>query len=476
VNPAWCEWAPAAFARAAAERKPILLSIVTMWSAECRQMDRTTYSDVRVLSLIDEWFVPVRCDGDRRPDLNDRYNLGGWPTTAFLTSSGDILSGGTYLTADEMVSALQHVAAACRVGAADLARNATTPRPVVERVPGNAADPGREVTERFVSVLKQEFDPAHGGFGAAPKLPHAHALMFALSAAEEPEHGDLASMIDLTLDRIGALWDPADGGFFRYAEADDWTRPGSEKLLEDNAALLQVFVEAALRGRQECREPAAAIARWVRGSLSGRNGAFYNACSTNGIDPTLYVDRNAMMAAALIRAAALLDDAALRDHALDSIEAVIVPAYVPGSGVAHVSASPTVTGLLTDQIHTASALIWAHTATGQLPYSMLAAELVEFALRRMWDEEGARFRDRVESADPLLPFDLNCHAVCVLNRLAVLTGDPRYRDRARLILRSLAPEYDRRGLFAAPYALAVREVVEGHLPADLTLTQVDWKL
>jgi uncharacterized protein YyaL (SSP411 family) len=318
----------------------------------------------------------------------------------------------------------------------------------------------------------------HGGFGAAPKLPHTYALLFALSVAEQPGLSVLGSMIDLTLHRVGALWDPAGGGFSRYAEAEDWTRPGTEKLLEDNAALLQVFVEAALRGHPEWREPASALARWVRGSLSGVAGAggFYNACSPTGIDRTLYVDRNAMMAAAFIRAAMLLDDVSLRDYALESIDAIIVPAYVPGAGVAHVCASPSVRGLLTDQIHTASALIWAHTATGQLPYSMLAAELVEFALRVMWHEEGGRFRDRVDPADPLLPFDLNCHAACVLNRLAALTGDERYRDRARLILRSLAPEAATRGLFTAPYALAVREVIEGETPAGLTLTPVDWGL
>ena len=113
------------------------MSIVTAWSAECRLMDHTTYSDARVLSLIDESFIPVRVDGDRRPDLNDRYNLGGWPTTAFLTSSGDILSGGTYLTIDEMVSALQQVSEAYRMRAADLV-NATKPEPIPRISSGGA--------------------------------------------------------------------------------------------------------------------------------------------------------------------------------------------------------------------------------------------------------------------------------------------------------------------------------------------------
>ena len=82
----WTEWSPRAFARAEAEKKPVLLSLVTAWSDECAAMDQTTFVAPDVVSLIDERFVAVRVDADRRPDVNERYNLGGWPTTAFLTS------------------------------------------------------------------------------------------------------------------------------------------------------------------------------------------------------------------------------------------------------------------------------------------------------------------------------------------------------------------------------------------------------
>ena len=135
-----------------------------------------------------------------------------------------------------------------------------------------------------------------------------------------------------------------------------------------------------------------------------------------------------------------------------------------------------VRNLLTDQIHVASALIWAHAATGQLPYSMLAAEVVQFAVRSMWDEDAAGFRDRAETDDPLVPFELNCHAACVLDRLSVLTGDAAYQDRGRALLQSLAPEYRERDIFGAPYALAVREVFDRQPPAGLELTPVDWQL
>ena len=486
----WFEWSPEAFDRAKAENKPVLLSLVTAWSDECAAMDRLTYAHPDVLSLIDARFVPVRVDADQRPDVNDRYNLGGWPTTAFLTSSGEILSGGTYLSPEQMIATLPQVADAYRTRASEI--EARTARLHADRAAvaahedvveaglraGIALD--RSAIDHLRSLLIGQFDREHGGFGSAPKLPHPYPLLLALSLTRESGDAELSEIVDVTLDRMGALWDPADGGFYRYADGEDWSGAGTEKTLEDNAALLHVYVEAALSGRSGCRDRAADIVRWVRSAMSDEGrGGFYNAQTRTTVDKTMYVDRNAMMVGAFIRAAALFDDIWLRDFALKTLETVVVPLYKPGDGIGHappMGAALPVRGLLTDQIHVASALIWAHAATGQLPYSMLAAELVQFAVRQMWNEATGNFRDRADADDPVIPFDLNCHAACVLDRLAILTGDHDHHDRARRILRSLTAEYRERDLFGAPFALAVREVVERHPPAGLELTAVDWGL
>ena len=107
---------------------------------------------------------------------------------------------------------------------------------------------------------------------------------------------------------------------------------------------------------------------------------------------------------------------------------------------------------------------------------MLAAEVIQFAIRTMWDESAGGFRDRVDLHDPLVPFELNCHAACVLDRLGVLTSDAAYHDRARVILQSLSADYREHDLFGAPYAVAVREVLDRHPPAGLELKPVDWQL
>ena len=477
----WTEWSPRAFARADTEQKPILLSLVTAWSDECAAMEKTTYADSRVESLIDDRFVAVRVDADRRPDLNERYNLGGWPSTIFLAKGGQVLSGGTYFDAEGMIAALRDIADAYRDRAEEINARIDAVRGGGPHEPArDALQPVSDHVEYFRSLLVARYDTVNGGFGSVPKLPHPHALLFALSLAGDGD-AQLADIAADTLQHIQLLWDPSAGGFYRYADNADWSDPGTGKTLEDNAALLHVFVEAAHRlGGTQWLEETAAIVRWVKGTMADEaEGGFYNAVSSKGIDRTMYVDRNAMMAGAFIRAAALFDDIWLRDLALKSLEAVVVPTYTPGEGVAHVAGrngGHAVRGLLTDQIHVASALIWAHAATGHLPYSMLAAEVIQFAIRTMWDEAAGNFRDRVAADDPVVPFELNCHAACVLDRLAVLTGDGAYQERARTILQSLAPAFRQHDVFGAPYAVALREINDRRPPAGLELSPVDWQL
>ena len=91
----WLEWGADTFARAAAEQKPVLLAIGAAWCRGTEEMDRVSYRDPAVVQLVTERFIPIRIDADRRPDVSERYTLGGWPTTAFLTPAGEILGGGT---------------------------------------------------------------------------------------------------------------------------------------------------------------------------------------------------------------------------------------------------------------------------------------------------------------------------------------------------------------------------------------------
>src|SRR5579859_5872927 len=106
----WRPWSEEAFETARTLDRPILLSISAVWCHWCHVMDETTYSNPKVIELINSQYVPVRVDNDVRPDINQRYNMGGWPTTAFLTPQGDILTGFTYVPPEQMTDALAKVA------------------------------------------------------------------------------------------------------------------------------------------------------------------------------------------------------------------------------------------------------------------------------------------------------------------------------------------------------------------------------
>src|SRR5512142_1702064 len=105
----WHEWTPDSFEKAKREDRPILLGISAVWCHWCHVMDETTYSDPEVIQLVNERYIPIRVDNDERPDVNRRYNLGGWPTTAFLTPDGELLTGGTYIPPAQMNGYLTQV-------------------------------------------------------------------------------------------------------------------------------------------------------------------------------------------------------------------------------------------------------------------------------------------------------------------------------------------------------------------------------
>ncbi|MCH7713467.1 MAG: DUF255 domain-containing protein [Chloroflexi bacterium] len=94
---------------AQAENKPVLLSVSAVWCYWCHVMDETTYSDPDVARFLNEHYIAIRVDSDQRPDINSRYNVGGWPTTAFLTGHGGIIGGATYLPPDQFMAMMAEI-------------------------------------------------------------------------------------------------------------------------------------------------------------------------------------------------------------------------------------------------------------------------------------------------------------------------------------------------------------------------------
>ena len=307
----WLPWGADAFARAAREGKPVLLSITAAWCRACHEMDSTTYADPAVAALVRDRFVPIRVDTDRRPDINERYNLGGWPTTAFLNAAGEVLTGGTFIPVDRMSDVLTRVASAASTlrahGRGPAEGDDTAGPSLAEAVAPGGSEGGRQSaashttgerevdSDSLITSVFSTYDDQHGGFGLEPKFPHTAALTLAIALWRETGEPRWREIVERTLDAMfdGGLWDARDGGFYRYAVTRDWQLPHREKLLETNASLLRAYAEAsALLGRSIDGDRCRRIAQFITGTLGADGGGYYGSDS----DRVLYMDANAAAA------------------------------------------------------------------------------------------------------------------------------------------------------------------------------------
>jgi uncharacterized protein len=329
---AWMPWSGQAFARAAAERRPVLLSLAAPWCAASREMDRTTFADPLVATAINEQFLPIRIDPDARPDIAARYGLGGWPTTSFLLPDGRVLGGGTFISAQRMPDVLRQVTEAF-AAAPDGPRVVPPPLATSDgpaRPPPTAAD------------VLAACDPVHGGFGGAPKFPHAAALRLALAGSARDGRSDQDTEgVVRTLDAMGwgGLFDEAEGGFFHYAAGADWSAPNAGKRLDDQAALIRLYLDAGeslalTRFTARAADTVAFVQAW----LADPEGGWFCARHAGDEAPEttpLYADANGAMASAALHAARVLEDDGLRQFALTSLERVLLACYRPGDGACH---------------------------------------------------------------------------------------------------------------------------------------------
>ena len=450
---AWLPWEAAAFARARAEGKPILLSVDAPWSIGCREMDRVTYGDADTVAAIDATCIAVRIDADQRPDLADRYDFGALPTTAFLTAEGDVLGGGTFVAPARLREALGRLSLA--------------PATLEGRHPAPEAADGSDDLDTLTDVVFATFDEQHGGFGNRPKFAHTAPVRLALDLFVESNRPIMLERAARTLDAMGwgGLYDEEHGGFCRCAAEADWSGAQDEKVLPVNAALLDLYVYAGtIASNERWFARAVDLVHFIERKLIAANGAWR---FTESAEPgRQFSDANAVAASAMLHAARVFDDEALGKRAIEALERVLLSSYKPGGGVAHSATG--VRGLLTDHVSMATATLDAWESTGNVVYRMMAEELMHFALRTMWDGESGGFFDRavddndppgVPPCRPLKPFVLNCEAAIVLRRLAEAINDPLFGKQAVQALAAVSGRAASHGPVAAHYLLARRAVL-----------------
>ncbi len=288
----WHPWSEEAFERARREDKPIFLSSGAAWCHWCHVMARESFEDEETARLMNELFVNVKLDRDERPDIDRRYQQAvaamgggsGWPLSVFLTPDKEAFYGGTYFPPEDLQGrpgfrrVLASVSAYYRSRRDDVRSVAAR---VAETFTSEPLAPGA-LTESLVSEAEQAmlgaFDPGNGGFGAAPKFPMPGAVEFLLRRAARGGNESVGPAVRGTLEAMarGGFHDQLGGGFHRYSTDEAWIVPHFEKMADDNAGLLNNYVDGyAVFGSERFREVARGILSFLKEVLFDPAGGFY---------------------------------------------------------------------------------------------------------------------------------------------------------------------------------------------------------
>jgi len=286
----------------------------------------------------------------------------------------------------------------------------------------------------------------------------------------------------LTKMRAGGIYDKAEGGFFRYSTTRDWSVPHYEKMCEDNAKLLINYLEAyQVTGEDTFRDTAKGILAYVNAKLSDQeNGGFYGSQDADEIyyklklaerqnrtppriDRTLFVNWNAMMVSAYLQASVVLEDPSYPKFALLTVDLLLEKAFSPNKAMKHyiLGGEGHLSGLLTDQVYMMMCLIQCYQVTSDRKFVDHAESLAEFMLDKLWDDAGG-FYDKPKKSDAFgarnrldKPFDENSVAAEAFLRLYHLTGKQKYLKAAEKTLKHFASIYQRYGLMASIFGVAV---------------------
>ena len=516
----WLPWGADAFRQAQERETPVLLSIGAVWCYWCHVMDETTYTDPDVAAYVNQHFVPVRVDNDHRPDVNARYNVGGWPSTVFLTGHGGYAAGATYLPPDQLLAMLMEVERAYqeqKSGLYDQANSLLRQRREETAKVSAGAELTPDLVDRMARRVMGAYDARNGGFGESPKFPSVPVLDFLLHLYRVTQEGFYREALEKTLNAMldGEFTDRVDGGFFRYCSADDWTQPQHEKMLEDQIGLARVFMDASLLlGEKRYRRAAEGAVDYLltslydfqasgfRGSQGAHSDYFGLAAEARAnrpappVDPHCYAGWSAQAASLLLEASWKLGRPDLVEPArrvLDNLGATSETGYLSHVYTADGGLATDGGQLLTDWAHLLSALVDAANLSGGLPgnagekYLVQARNAASLILERFYDPARGGFFDIENVAEPVgylavreKPLPENIAAVQGLLKLHQATGDDALPEAARRTLSAFAEANRGYGEFAAGYALSVDHLlndplevgIEGHPESPETLAMI----
>ncbi len=287
----WMPWGDAAFERARLEDKPVFLSIGYSTCHWCHVMRRESFTHPETAKFINDNFIAILVDRERRPDVDETYALvtqllsgvGGWPTNAFLTPDRKPFYALVYAPQDILLQTLQVARDRWADNREEMVAEAEQIAGVIHQFLTRreaAVELTLDKLEDASAVVVSRFDPDYGGVAGGAKFMRPSLLLYLLRQAEAHGTGEALAAVEITLDGIlnGGVHDHVGGGLHRYAEDAAWQVPHFEKMLYDQALMAQTMLRAsALTGDARYEAGARGILDFVLERLSEPAGGFYSA-------------------------------------------------------------------------------------------------------------------------------------------------------------------------------------------------------
>jgi uncharacterized protein YyaL (SSP411 family) len=289
----WWQWGPAALAEAKRSKRPILLSVGYAACHWCHVMAHESFEDEATARVMNELFVNIKVDREERPDIDQIYmnalhllgEQGGWPLTMFLTPNAEPVWGGTYFPKQArfgrpaFTDVLREVARLFREepGKIEQNRTALLARLADKARPQGKVTIGLQELDAAAAQLGNMFDPVNGGLRGAPKFPQPALVEFLWRAGMRSGDARFFETVEHSLERMceGGIYDHLGGGFSRYSVDARWLVPHFEKMLYDNAQLLDLLALAYQRsGKEVFRQRAQETVGWLQREMTTDGGAF----------------------------------------------------------------------------------------------------------------------------------------------------------------------------------------------------------
>ncbi|MET0720539.1 MAG: DUF255 domain-containing protein [Tardiphaga sp.] len=428
----WSEWSDATFARAAREKKFVIMSLQSWWCRWCHVMNRETWANAEVRSLLKDNFIPVYVDQDSRPDISQRYERWGWPATIIFGPDGtEIVKLRGFYSPQFFLPILTETV--------------KDPSPVDYPDPGGTERERTLATglsdtqrEEILTFIDNAWDEEHGGWSKS-KFVDGNMLIWALQRARQGDTVNTARIKRVLSLMAATMIDKSTGAMNQVNLKPDWSEPAREFPMFAQEAGLAAYARAwTMFGDPAYRQAADRIYGFVRDTLAAPGGGFYASLGMSegepGVDRRLYARETAQAVAGLLAYYDATGVAGARELAVSGARWVLANRALPAGGFRHAEqdkGGP----YLADNVEMAKVLLALHRSTGEREWLAQAQATADFIARTFIDPATGGFvasaaPDAKQLTKPIKQREDNVTAVRMFSLLSAYTGDIRYREIA----------------------------------------------